>query len=40
MAAIFADGIFKYIFGNENIWMSINISLKFVPKDQMNNLPA
>ena len=30
MAAIFPDGIFKYIFLNENIKISIKISLKFV----------
>ena len=27
----FPDAIFKWIFLNENIWISINISLKFVP---------
>ena len=31
MAAILADDIFKYIFLNENFWISIKISLKFVP---------
>ena len=31
MAAIFADRIFKYIFLNENVWILIKISLKFVP---------
>ena len=36
----FADDIFKCIFLNEDAWMSINISLKFVPKDQINNIPA
>ena len=35
----FADDIFKYIFLNENVWISINISLKFVPKSQIN-IPA
>ena len=30
MAAIFADDIFKYIFLNENVWISLEISLKFV----------
>ena len=29
---IFADNIFKLIFLNENVWISITISLKFVPK--------
>ena len=33
----FADIIFKFIFLNENVWISINISLKFVPKGQINN---
>ena len=36
----FADDIFKRIFLNENIWILINISLKFVPKDSINNIPA
>ena len=36
----FADDIFKYIFLNENIWISIKISLKFVPKGPINNIPA
>ena len=36
----FADDIFKRIFFNENVWFSINISLKFVPKGPMNNIPA
>ena len=35
----FADDIFKCIFLNENIWISINISLNFVPKGQINNIP-
>ena len=35
-----ADDIFKWIFLNENVWLSINISLKFVPMGQMNNIPA
>ena len=26
----FADDIFKYIFLNENVWISVKISLKFV----------
>ena len=30
--------IFKWIFLNENIWISLNISLKFVPKDPINNI--
>ena len=36
----FADGTFKCIFVNENVWISINISLKFVPKGQINNISA
>ena len=40
MAAILADDIFKSIFLNENIWISIKISLKFVPKGPINNIPA
>ena len=32
MAATLADDIFKCIFLNENVWILINISLKFVPK--------
>ena len=36
----FADDIFKRIFVNENVWISIKISLKFVPKGQTNNIPA
>ena len=36
----FADDIFKCIFENENIWIPIKISLKFVPKGAINNIPA
>ena len=36
----FADDIFKYIFFNENVWIPIKISLKFVPKGRINNIPA
>ena len=36
----FADDIFKCIFLNDNIWIPINISLKFVPKGPINNIPA
>ena len=31
---------FKCIFLNENIWISINISLKFVHKGPTNNIPT
>ena len=40
MAAILADDIFKGIFLNENVWISIEISLKFVPEGPINNIPA
>ena len=36
----FADDIFKRIFFNENVWISIKISLKFVPKGPINIIPA
>ena len=36
----FADDIFKCIFLNENDWIPIEISLKFVPKGPINNIPA
>ena len=36
----FADDIFKRIVFNENVWISIKISLKFVPKGPINNIPA
>ena len=36
----FADDIFKCIFVNENIWIPINISLKFVSKVPISNVPA
>ena len=36
----FADDIFKCIFLNENVWISIEISLIFVPKGRINNIPA
>ena len=36
----FADGIFKCMFLNENVWISINISLNFVPKGPINNIPS
>ena len=37
---LFADNVFKCIFLNENVWISITISLKFVPKGPINNIPA
>ena len=36
----FPDKIFSYIFLNENIWISIQISLTFVSKGQIGNTPA
>ena len=35
---LFADDILKRIFPNENVWISIKISLKFVPKVPINNI--
>ena len=37
---IFPDDIFKWVFLNENVCISIKISLKFVPKGPINNIPA
>ena len=34
------DDIFKWIFLNENAWISINISLKFIPRGPINNIPT
>ena len=36
----FADDIFKCIFLNQNVWIPIKISLKFVPKGPINNIPS
>ena len=36
----FADAILKCILLNENIWIPIEISLKFVPKGPIDNIPA
>ena len=36
----FADDIFKCIFLNENVWIAIRISLKFVPKVLINNITS
>ena len=36
----FADDIFKCILLNENVWITIKNSLKFVPKVPINNIPA
>ena len=34
----FPDDIFKWLFLNENVLISINISLKFVPRSPINNI--
>ena len=36
----FADDIYTYIFLNENVWIAIMISLKFVPKAPNDNKPV
>ena len=36
----FPDDTFKHIFLNENVRILIKISLKFVPKGPINNIPA
>ena len=36
----FLDNIFKYIFLNENAWILINSSMKFVPKGPISNIPS
>ena len=40
MAAILADNIFKWIFLNKNSRITIQISLKFVPKNPIDNNPT
>ena len=36
----FPDHILKSIFLNENVWISIEMSLKFVPRGPINDVPA
>ena len=36
----FLDDIFKCIFLNENMWISIKISLEFVSEGPITNIPA
>ena len=36
----FAEDIFKCILLNENVWITIKNSLKFLPKGPINNIPA
>ena len=40
MAAILADNIFKCIFFNDSVWISLKISLRFVPKVPIDSIPA
>ena len=40
MDAISQTTFFKCIFLNENVWIPIEISLKFVPKGPIDNIPA
>ena len=40
MVVTLADGPFKYKFINTNVLISIKISLKFVPRGPINNIPA
>ena len=35
-----ADDIFKCLFLNKNVWISLKISLKFLPKVRNNNIPT
>ena len=37
---LFADDLFESIFLSENVWNLIKISLKFVPKGPINNIPT
>ena len=36
----FADDVFKCNLFDKNVWIAIKISLKFVPKGSINNIPA
>ena len=36
----FADDVLKCIFLNESVWILLKISLKFVPKGPINNIPS
>ena len=40
MATNLADDIFKWIFLNDNDWIAIQISLKFVHMGPIDNRPA
>ena len=37
---LFADDIFKRFFFNENVWISIKLSLTFVPRSPINNIAS
>ena len=39
MAAISQTTFFKYIFLNENVWISNKISRKLIPRGPINNIP-
>ena len=36
----FSDDIFKYLFFRENVLKMIEISLKFIPRGPIDNIPA
>ena len=36
----FAEDVLKCIFLNENVWISLTIPPKFVPRGPINNIPA
>ena len=36
----FPDDSFEWIFLNEDVWISIEVSMKFVPKGPVNNISA
>ena len=38
--SVFSQTTFAHVFFNENVWISINIALTFVPKGEINNIPA
>ena len=40
MDVIYADNFFNCIFLNENAWIPIKDSLRFVPKGPINNIPS
>ena len=40
IAAIFQTTFLKWIFMDEGVWISIEMSLTFIPKGPVNNIPA